>query len=297
MVPAPSNFSVFLRSEGEDAIRELCESLESTRRLLAERAGQAQFETTGLKPLPQDRMSMAFVQAVLKHNLSPSSIQEAILALKDFQFEVESCQQTTELAFQQVWRVYEIVKSRTLQRRFSVSTISTISTMIPESSTGPQMTTSFRKEVIEWLTGQDVAARSNPGARNATAQPSTSAEEYTSASATQPRSSNIDQEMPRTARDRVRDIFGLSSARQDHMKIEPFRVGATAPRTNEYPSSDSAQYANARSGSGSHDNDGEGSYETEGRDKGWARGLFATSKEREREKGAQRELTRMIGRR
>ena len=240
MVPASSNFSAFLRSEGEGAVRELCGSLESTRRLLAERAGQAEFETTGLEPLPQDRMSLAFVQAVLKHNLSPSNIQDAILALKDFQFEVESCQQTTELAFQQVWRVYEILRSRTLQIRSSISTISTISSILPESSTGPQVTTSFRKEVVDWLMGQDVAVRSTSGARNATAkteekaQPSTSAEENTSTSMSQHMSASLDQEMPRTAKDRIRNIFGLSTARKAYKKIKPFRVEATGVSSSPY---------------------------------------------------------------
>ena len=242
MVPEPSNCPKFLRPEGEAAVRELCESLESTRRLLAERAGQTQLETTGLEPLPQDRRSLAFVQAVLKHNFSPSNIEDAITALKDFQFEVESCQQTTELAFQQVWRVYEIINSRTLQRRSSVSssTISTISTMIPDWSTGPQVITSFRKEVVEWLKGQDVASKSNSGARNATtqtgdiAQPSTSAEAYTSTAVSRAMSMALDREIPRTARDRIRNIFGLTRAKQDSKKIEPFRGETTTMSFSPY---------------------------------------------------------------
>ena len=225
------------RPEGELAVKELCESLESTRAVLAERAGQAQLETTGLEPLPQDRRSLKFVQAVFKHNFSPSNIEDAITALKDFQFEVESCQQTTELAFQQVWRVYDIVKSRTLQRRSSVSTKPTITTITPESSTGPQATTSFRNEVIDWLAKQDVASKSNSATPNIVAQiergtrPGTPAEENTSTSMSQPLPITRDQEMSRT-RDRMRNIFGLSRARQEHgyMRIEPFPLDPPPPQ-------------------------------------------------------------------
>jgi hypothetical protein len=231
-----------LRSEGEIAIKELCESLEATRGLLAERAGQAQLETTGLEPLPQDRRSLAFVQAVFKHNFSPSNIDDAILALKDFQFEVESCQQTTELAFQQVWRVYDIVKSRTLQRRSSVSTVSTISTLIPESSTEPQARTSFRTEVIDWLKRQDVASKSHSETSRGITQTGREVQTGTSAEDTytpdiQPMAISRDQG---PSRNRIRNIFRAPRAKHDYKKaelgaygdykkIEPFYFGTPLP--------------------------------------------------------------------
>ena len=224
VVPKPADFLAFLRPEGEVAVKELCESLESTRGLLAERAGQAQLGTTGLDPLSQDRLSLTFVQAVFKHNLSPSSIEDAIVALKDFQFEVESCQQTTELAFQQVWRVYDIVKSRTPHRRYSTSTISSISTQIPESSTSPQATTSFRRKTTDSLRRQDAASKANPGTSNLATQTgrrgqaSTSAEENNSAPENQPIPIRGDQGLSKS---RVRNFFSLSSSRQDHKKTEP----------------------------------------------------------------------------
>jgi hypothetical protein len=241
MVPKTSDLPAFLRPDGEVAVKELCESLESTRGLLTERAGQAQLETTGLDPLPRDRRSLAFVQAVFRHNFSPSNIEDAVIALKDFQFEVESCQQTTELAFQHVWRVYDIVKSRALQRRSSVSTVSSISTQIPESSTEPQAPTNFRREIIDWLKRQDVASKANSGAPNLAtptgrgARAGTSAEENTPAPESQPIPISSDQEQSRS------------------------RI------------------------------------HSDEKDKSWARGFFGTSKEREREKETQKELTMMIG--
>ena len=217
MVPNPSNFPAFLRPEGGVAVQELCESLESTRGLLAERVGQAQLEATRLVPLPQDRRSMASVRAVFKHNFSSSNIKDAIVALKDFQFDVESCQQTTELAFQQVWRVYDIVKSRTRQSRSSASTISSISTQI---STSP---TSFCREIIDWLEGQDIASKSNLETSyfaTQTGRAGTSAERNTFALESRPTPIGRDQDL---SRNQNRNLFdssnykktGLAEAGQD----------------------------------------------------------------------------------
>ena len=150
------------------------------------------------------------------------------------------------------------------------------------------MTTSFRKEVIEWLRRQDVASKSNSGARNATAQteegnrPSTSAEGYTSISAIRPMPIILDQEMSRTASDRIRDILGLSRARQDYKKIEPFRVEEPynlQQQEQRYQTIDPLSLTNP------------GSYE----DKGLTRGIFRSSKERESEKEGLKDLTRMVG--
>lgn len=68
---------------------------------------------------------------------------------------------------------------------------------------------------------------------------------------------------------------------------------ALPPRVNGHASGNSLQYVNGRSGTDSHDNGGEGSIHSE-EIKPW-RGIFGSSKEREREKEAQKELTRMIG--
>jgi len=253
----PSDLPAFLRPAGEVAIKELCASLESTQGLLAERADQAQLEATGLGSLPQDRRSLAFVQAVFKHNFSPSNIEAATTALKDFQFEVESCQQETELAFQQVWRVYDIVKSRTPQRRSSVSTISSISTQIPETSTGLQTTTNFRREIIDWLKTQDVASKTSSGIPNfatqtwSGARAGTRATEHTSAPRNQLTLVFGDQGLSRS---RIRNFFGLSGAKQEYKKtepeaiqdfiiIEPFQPLSPppSPRATEQPSQRSSQ--------------------------------------------------------
>jgi hypothetical protein len=72
---------------------------------------------------------------------------------------------------------------------------------------------------------------------------------------------------------------------------------APPPRANGHASGNSVQYstANSRSGAESYDNGREGSVHSEDKDRGWTRGFFGSSREREREKEAQKELTRMIG--
>ena len=215
VVPRPSDLSDFLRPESEVAITELCESLESTRSLLAERMGQGQPEGTELDSLPQDRRSLAFVRGVFKYRFSPSDIEDAITALKDFQFEVESCQQATELASQQVWMVYDTVKTRTLQRRASVSTISTISA-IPQSSIEPKATTSFRQEIINRIKTQGVASTHSETPNLATqtgreARAGTSAEENTSTSNNQTIAISGDE---RHSKNVIRGFWGLSKPRQ-----------------------------------------------------------------------------------
>ena len=204
-VPKPSDPPSFLRPEGEVAIKELCESLESTRSLLDERMGQGELEYTEFDSLPQERRSLAFVQAVFKHTFSPSDIGDAIAALKDFQFGVESCQQTTDIASRQFWRLYDIVKNRTLQRRASM--IFTSST-IPESSTRLKATTSFRKEILNSIKVHGVASKAQTG-RGARA--GTSAEENTSTPKDQPIAISSNQ---RLSKKRTRGFWGLSKHRQ-----------------------------------------------------------------------------------
>ena len=67
------------------------------------------------------------------------------------------------------------------------------------------------------------------------------------------------------------------------------------PRTYEHAGSNSIQYSNGRTVAENHDNGGEGSIHSDDRDKSWARGFFGSSREKEREREAQKELTRMIG--
>ena len=76
----------------------------------------------------------------------------------------------------------------------------------------------------------------------------------------------------------------------------PTLNGVALPsRPNGHASANSGQYSmsNSRSGAEGYDNAREGSIHSE--DKSWARGFFGSSRDKEREKEAQKELTRMIG--
>ena len=80
-------------------------------------------------------------------------------------------------------------------------------------------------------------------------------------------------------------------------KSQPPTVNGIAPppRANGNGYINNVQYPNGRSGAESHENGGEGSIHSEEKDKSWPFGFFGSSKEKEREKQAQQELTRMIG--
>ena len=80
-------------------------------------------------------------------------------------------------------------------------------------------------------------------------------------------------------------------------KSQPPTVNGIAPRlrANGNGYANDVQYLNGLSGAESHENGGEGSTHSEEKDKSWARGFFGSSKERERERDAQKELTLMIG--
>ena len=202
--------------------------------MLSERAGQEQGENAGFGSLPRDRRSLEFVQAVFRHNFSPSIIQGAVTTLKDLQFEVEACQQTIVLAFQQLWRVYDIVKSRTLQRRSNTSTISTVSTKIPELSVERQATTTSRQDIIEWLKGQDSASKSSARTPNVTTRTKrttrtrTKAKENTPTSTTQAVPIPRNQGPSRTEKRGNRRSFGPAEANGNHNDTDPFIPGPHA---------------------------------------------------------------------
>jgi hypothetical protein len=77
--------------------------------------------------LPNNRKSLSFIQAMFKHNYSPSTINDAIEAVEDLRFEVTRHREEAESAFQHLWRLYDMQSYRTLQRRPSVESLASIS--------------------------------------------------------------------------------------------------------------------------------------------------------------------------
>ena len=79
--------------------------------------------------LPNNRKSLAFIQAVFKHNLSTSTIQDAIDAVDDLQYEVTRYREEVESAFRHLWYLYDIQSFRKLPRRDSVESLASVSSV------------------------------------------------------------------------------------------------------------------------------------------------------------------------
>ena len=80
--------------------------------------------------LPSNRKSLAFVQAVFKHNFSPSAIDDAIEAVEELQFEVTKYREEAEGAFQHLWYLYNVQTFRTIQGHASVESLASVSTRV-----------------------------------------------------------------------------------------------------------------------------------------------------------------------
>ena len=78
--------------------------------------------------LPSNRKSLAFVQAVFKHNISPSTIDDAIEAVEELQFEVTKYREEAESAFQHLWYLYNVQNFRVIQGHTSVESLASVST-------------------------------------------------------------------------------------------------------------------------------------------------------------------------
>jgi len=80
--------------------------------------------------LPSNRRSIKFIQAVFKHNFSPSAISDAIDAVEELQFEVTRHREEAESAFQHLWHLYSVQSFRTIQRHASVESLASVSTRV-----------------------------------------------------------------------------------------------------------------------------------------------------------------------
>jgi hypothetical protein len=159
LTPASSSAS----QDCVSAVRQLTTALEATQVLVAGQVGSE--EVTRIDPksqLPENRKSFAFVQAVLKHTISPSTINDAITALEELQFQVVKCRDNNEIAFQLVFRLYDLQRFRTFKRPradsitsvSSVATLATISSRIEETSMSASANHSSSPNAIEWLEEQ-----------------------------------------------------------------------------------------------------------------------------------------------
>ena len=79
--------------------------------------------------LPNNRKSLAFIQAVFKHNLSPSTINDAIDDVEDLQYEVTRHREEAESAFRHLWRLYCIQNFHMPSWRDSVESLASVSSV------------------------------------------------------------------------------------------------------------------------------------------------------------------------
>ena len=110
------------------ALRELTAVLQTTREFIEqyftnEEAAPIDSHTA----LPNNRKSLAFIQAVFKHNLSPSTIQDAIDAVDDLKYEVTRYRKEAESAFRHLWHLYIIQSIRVHPRRGSFESLASVS--------------------------------------------------------------------------------------------------------------------------------------------------------------------------
>ena len=131
-------------SSSEDsntALAGLCIALEETSVLLERLTDQTKAQASRLHSLspPDDTLSLAFVQAVLKHNLAPSKISDLVTSLRDMRSEIQMCLKKLDTDFQHSWRLYTAMSSGTARRESIFSTFSTSTTL------------TARIKLVEWL--------------------------------------------------------------------------------------------------------------------------------------------------
>ncbi len=113
------------------ALQQLTKALETTQECIEQWVNNE--DSAPIVPhnaLPSNRKSLAFIQAVFKHNFSPSAIDDAIEAVEELQFEVTKYREETESAFQHLWYLYNVQSFRNLQGHASVESLASVSTRV-----------------------------------------------------------------------------------------------------------------------------------------------------------------------
>ena len=117
--------------QGQVAVRELCDALEETFNTLTQMTEKTNSDDSRPAPLPSNKKSLEFIQAVLRHSLMPSKIADLVKALREMRSDVQICLTKLETAFQHVDTLYNIMNNglmRIVSRAsiFSTSTNLTI---------------------------------------------------------------------------------------------------------------------------------------------------------------------------
>ena len=94
--------------DGNTALDKLCVALDATFDLLKRLTDQTTAQESRLHSLslPDDTSSLAFVQAVLKHNLGSSKTASLVKTLRDMRSQIQTCLRKLDTTFQHAWRLY-----------------------------------------------------------------------------------------------------------------------------------------------------------------------------------------------
>ena len=113
---------------GQAAVARLCQALEKTQCSLKRLTDQTESEEATLRAnaLPLKKISIAFVCAVLKYNVSPDTIDEMINNLREMQTEIQDCLRHLETSLNDVDDLYDYFHRQlvrvTIWSRLSTST-------------------------------------------------------------------------------------------------------------------------------------------------------------------------------
>ena len=160
------------------ALQQLTKALETTQECIEQWVNSE--DSAPIIPhnaLPSNRKSLEFIQAVFKHNFSPSAINDAIEAVEELQFEVTKYPEETESAFQHLWYLYNVQSFRNLGHmsveslvsnttRMSIQTLASISSRIAECSANDAEDVGElidgANDPIQWLQEQALRADLHP---------------------------------------------------------------------------------------------------------------------------------------
>ena len=138
------------------AVQELCSTLDDTFAVLKQLTDDAESEQATLQFIapPANERSLAYVQAVLRHHLSPSKVGGLVNNLKRMQSEIRACLDRLESCFGHVNDLYNIANNRLMRVATSTSVFSTSTTL------------TARVKLAGWLKGREemwgLSKRSKP---------------------------------------------------------------------------------------------------------------------------------------
>ena len=119
--------------EGRDAVLNLCTTLEETFSALTQMTDKTNSDDLRPAPLPSDKKSLEFTQAVLRHSLTPSTIIDLVKSLQAMRSDVARYTSRLETTFHRVQFLYNIMNNelaRSASRDSSLSTATNLTVRI-----------------------------------------------------------------------------------------------------------------------------------------------------------------------